>query len=238
MNKWGVALHRVLCFLKKRAINRFIGMLRQLAEASPLPWCIIRDFNDLMLSDEKKGGQQHPRALLAGFSETVMNCGLNDSGFNGERFTWERSRGTNRWVQERSDRGLAMKKWNWLFPVTEVIVLEVLISDYMPLYLQLHKQVYVPRARRIRIEIMWVHEKDCYNIIQDCWNTKGDNDLLSKMASYSVRLEEWGGGMLKKMKVKMVNYRKEMQRLRSRRDATDIPRYGEIHWDYLRLLEK
>lgn len=73
-------------------------MLRQLAEASLLPWCIIGDFNDLMSYAEKRDGRRNPHALIDGFSDIVMECGLHDLGFICDRFTWERSRGTNRWV--------------------------------------------------------------------------------------------------------------------------------------------
>lgn len=134
-----------------------------------LPWCIIGDFNELMTEDEKKGGQCHPRALLKGFSETVMECGLMDLGFTGDKFTWERGRGTDRWISERLDRGLATSEWCNLFPLAEVIIHELSTSDHLPLCLQLNKQVYMPRSKRFRFENMWIQENECRNIIQNCW---------------------------------------------------------------------
>lgn len=98
-------------------------MIRGLAQASHLPWCIIGDFNDLMSMNEKKGGRRHPRALIDGFSETVMDCGLIDLGFTREMYTWERARWTDRWIQERLDRGLATKEWTEMFPQAEIKVL-------------------------------------------------------------------------------------------------------------------
>ncbi|XP_074352059.1 uncharacterized protein LOC141691220 [Apium graveolens] len=118
-------------------------MIRDLAGASSLPWCIIGDFNDLMSMTEKEGGRVHPHALLDGFSETVGDCGLVDLGFKGDKYTWERGRGTDRWIQERLDRGLATKEWSDMFPRAEVKVLEVSTSDHLPLYLKLNQQVYV-----------------------------------------------------------------------------------------------
>lgn len=56
-------------------------MLRQLAEASLLPWCIIGDFNDLMSYAEKRDGRRNPHALIDGFLDIVMECGLHDLGF-------------------------------------------------------------------------------------------------------------------------------------------------------------
>lgn len=56
-------------------------------------WCVIGDFNDMMYSDEKRGGREQPCYLLEGFTETVQECGLHDLGFVGKKFTWERSGG-------------------------------------------------------------------------------------------------------------------------------------------------
>lgn len=61
--------------------------MRELANKSNLPWCIIGDFNDMSSQEEKRGGQYQPRALLTGFSETILECGLQDLGFKGDMFT-------------------------------------------------------------------------------------------------------------------------------------------------------
>lgn len=66
------------------------------------------------------------------FSEAIMDCGLHDLGFSGDIFTWERSRGTDRWVQERLDRGMATQQCVEMFPLVEVKVLDVTTSDHLP----------------------------------------------------------------------------------------------------------
>lgn len=93
------------------------------------------DFNDLMSSNEKRGGRDHPRDCFVGFTETVRACGLIDFGFVGDKFTWEKSRGKSNWVQEWLDRGLANKTWCELFPLAEVRILEVTTLDHLPLHL-------------------------------------------------------------------------------------------------------
>lgn len=92
---------------------------------------------------------------MRGFSNTISECGLSDLGFVGEKYTWERSRGTENWVQERLDRGLANQEWCSMFPAAEVKVLEIATSDHLPLFLQLNKQVYMPRSKRFRFENVW-----------------------------------------------------------------------------------
>lgn len=114
-------------------------LLRDLSTRSNLSWCVIAYFNDMMLTTEERGGREQPMSLLQGFSEKVNDRGLQDLGFIGEKFTWERSRGQHNWVQERLDRGLPTQEWCQLFPSAEVRVIEVATSDHLPIFLHLNK---------------------------------------------------------------------------------------------------
>lgn len=97
---------------------------------------MIGDFNDFLAADQKRGGREHPRSLITGFTTAMNDCRLMDLGFSGEKITWKKSRGQHNWVQERLDRGLANQKWGGdLFSLAEVKVLEVAISDHLPLLL-------------------------------------------------------------------------------------------------------
>lgn len=106
-------------------------LLKNLAGRSLLPWCIIGDYNDIVNGEEKNGRVSHPRYLCEGFANAITDCNLSDLGFRGERFTWERGRGSSTWVQERLDRGLATQSWKDLFPRAEIQVLEVSTSDHL-----------------------------------------------------------------------------------------------------------
>ncbi|XP_074359582.1 uncharacterized protein LOC141698981 [Apium graveolens] len=191
-----------------------------------------------MTADEKEGGQRHPRNLLSGFSEAINDCELVDLGYEGEKFTWERFRGTDKWVVERLDKGFANKEWIDLFPSDVVQVHEVSTSDHMPLCLQLNMRVYMPKGRRFRFENMWIHETEYKNIIQDCWNDSGTQNLMQKLSNCCLKLKERGGGLIRHLKTKPAFYRKEMQRTRSRRGAYGVKMYNEARWNYLKLLEK
>lgn len=111
-------------------------------------------------------------------------------------------------------------------------------SDHLPLLLQLNRQVYVPKTRRFKFENLWIREQECRNIIQECLNKEGVTDIMDKMLECCAKLEEWGGGVIKEMRVKLGNYRRELRKYRSRRDSVGIQRYNQLRWEYLRLLEK
>ncbi|XP_073041827.1 uncharacterized protein [Primulina eburnea] len=48
------------------------------------------DFNDLLSSEDKRGGAEHPAWLYRGFREVVDDCSLQDLPLEGYPFTWER----------------------------------------------------------------------------------------------------------------------------------------------------
>lgn len=143
-----------------------------------------------MYASEKLGGCAPPQNLLDGFSNTVEQCGLQDLGFSGNMFTWERCRGTNQWIQERLGRGLANIEWKRLFPDAKIQVIDVSTSDHLPIFLQLNRKIYVPKSRRFRFENLWIREKDCVDIFAASWNEVLDADIVWKISNCGKRLEE------------------------------------------------
>lgn len=47
------------------------NIIRSLSSMSPLPWCIIGDFNDILSVEDKQGSVDHPAWLFRGFREVV-----------------------------------------------------------------------------------------------------------------------------------------------------------------------
>jgi hypothetical protein len=87
------------------------NFLRHLSQISQLPWCIIGDFNDILSSEEKRGRTDRPEWLIQGFRDAVTDAGLVDIGLTGYPFTWFKSLGTARAVEEKLDRALATVDW-------------------------------------------------------------------------------------------------------------------------------
>lgn len=214
------------------------NMLRMLASQSNLPWCIIGDFNDMCFADEKMGGREHPRRFLNGFRETLQDCELLDLGFVGPKYTWEKSRGKENWVQERLDRGLATQQWRNLFPTAEVRVLEVATSDHLPLHLHLKKQIYVQKRKRFRFENVWVKDQDCLNLVKTSWEHTAGREILDKLSYVTLCIEEWGGGLSHEFNQKLLECRRKLKKFRTRRDVPGIQIYNAVRWEYLSLLER
>ncbi|XP_073280655.1 uncharacterized protein [Primulina huaijiensis] len=80
------------------------NLIRSLAAQSNLSWLCIGDYNDKLSTEDKRGRIDQPQWLLRGFREAIDDCNLTYIPLLGHQFTWERSRGTENFVEERIDR--------------------------------------------------------------------------------------------------------------------------------------
>jgi exonuclease III len=111
------------------------NFLRQLAQVSNLPWCVLGDFNDILSPSEKKGRTDRAPYLINGFRSAVLDSGLADVHMEGYLYTWFKSLGTVRAVEERLDRALANDAWSQKFPNAILENLPAPASDHYPIML-------------------------------------------------------------------------------------------------------
>ena len=66
--------------------------LATIAPMHKLPWLMLGDFNELLSSGDKLGGNPiNPRRVQM-FKECLDSCGMVDLGFHGSHFTWVNKR--------------------------------------------------------------------------------------------------------------------------------------------------
>jgi hypothetical protein len=65
---------------------------RELSASQNLPWIVIGDFNEILFSHEKEGGNPRPLSFMQGFQDALTDCELEDLGFSGDNFTSKRGR--------------------------------------------------------------------------------------------------------------------------------------------------
>lgn len=85
------------------------ALMRQLAHESNLLWVVVGDFNELLGPYEKIGRLPHLLYLCNKFKNALDDCLLQDFGFLGHRFTWEKWCGLHNWVEEHLDRAVALE---------------------------------------------------------------------------------------------------------------------------------
>lgn len=66
------------------------NLLQQLSNDCNVPWVVLGDFNEITNSFEKKSGRLRSVYQMNDFRMTLEDCNLNDLGFVGRWFTWER----------------------------------------------------------------------------------------------------------------------------------------------------
>jgi len=77
------------------------NFLRQLSNSFAGLCCFFGDFNDILDAIEKRGRNIRSPWLINGFRRAVLESGLSDVPFDGYPFTWFKSLGTPRAVEER-----------------------------------------------------------------------------------------------------------------------------------------
>ena len=97
-------------------------------------WCILGDYNDQLYRYEKRGGSAYPNWLLPGFKNVISDCCLIELKLNGYPFTWERSKGTPNWVEEKLNRGFASSSWCQMFKEAKLVSLDTTSFDHLPIF--------------------------------------------------------------------------------------------------------
>ncbi|KAH0710561.1 hypothetical protein KY285_010350 [Solanum tuberosum] len=145
-------------------------ILKSLKNKSLLPWCVAGYFNDILSYGDKMGRIQQPTWRLDGFRRAVNFCELQDLGYVGNKFTWERGRGMDLWVSERLDRALATTSWRVLFNRATVYHMETACSDHMALFISLGISIILYSPVKFHFENSWLRETDVKEAVEEGWN--------------------------------------------------------------------
>ena len=142
-------------------------LMRHLHAQASLPWVCLWDFNEILSSNEKNGGNLRPMGAMMKFRQTLLHYGLVDLGFNGYRFTLRNGRGGAAFVEERLDKVVATLEWREMFPRTKVRHIPTSYSDHDPILKDMDPPTQ-PKKRRLKIqwfEEIWVTYTECEKII-------------------------------------------------------------------------
>lgn len=164
-------------------------LLRNLARDSNLPWCLIRDMNNIVSQNDKKGGAPYPSWLIDGSNETLVDTGLSDLELTGHQYTWEKGRNTASWLEIRLDRALVNDTWLTLFPLAKLYNLEGSPLDHSPLLLEPKQRNTLVRKKHFRFENAWSAEPLCAQIVKDSWEDERCDNIIQRVEQCGVKLE-------------------------------------------------
>ncbi|XP_058003654.1 uncharacterized protein LOC131180069 [Hevea brasiliensis] len=135
---------------------------------------VIGDFNSLLNSREKKGGNSNFNYKILPFRNLINNLGLMDMGYMGPHMTWNNQRDGPHHIKERLDRALATPHWLFLYSSALVYHLEDLRSDHCPILLSMDPTMEKAK-RRFTFDRRWANLQKVQNVIFGAWqqNTNG-----------------------------------------------------------------
>jgi hypothetical protein len=183
--------------------------MREIKNNCNRPWVLIGDFNKILFSHEKDGGNPRPQGFMQAFREALTDCDLEDIGFVGDRFTWKR-----RTIRERLDRVVANGAWTSMHPGAVLSHLEYTRSDHRPILLDTEYQS-LPgnnNSGTKRFEGKWLKEEGFREEVQRAWEAAGhatSNEVLSKLNHMHQALHAWDSKVLKKPKRRLRKAQRE-----------------------------
>lgn len=104
------------------------------------------------------------------FQEVIDNCGLQDLGYSGSCFTWQRGKQRSTLVRERLDRVLATTSWCSLFPEASVRIFRIHRLDHAPMLLSYEgKHTHYKSRNSFKFEPWWFSSDECEHVVKDGW---------------------------------------------------------------------
>ncbi|MBA0729118.1 hypothetical protein Golax_020420, partial [Gossypium laxum] len=108
-------------------------------------------------------GLPRDERMMETFRRMLEECQLNDVGFEGSWFTWERGNLPETNIQERLDRGVANTDWITLFPEVKVQHLVHSFSDHCPLLINTRRYEEQLGNNNFKFEAWWSLEESFIN---------------------------------------------------------------------------
>jgi hypothetical protein len=221
--------------------NKYLSWerLRELKSVTSMPWVVMGDFNEILYSFEKEGGRTRPNNFLLAFQEALIDSGLSDLGYTGDKFTWHRGG-----IRERLDRAVACDVWRTKFPDATVENLEYGRSDHRPILLQFGEvqEQETQGPSMLRFEARWLKEKNFQEVVKDAWDSSThlvNNGLAGRLALVHESLHKWDRMILKKPQRKINSIKKEVEDItRSEMTEENIAREKELVAELEKLLEQ
>jgi hypothetical protein len=172
---------------------------------SNLPWALIGDFNEILYSFEKEGGNPRPETYMQAFRDVLNDCNLEDMGYSGDIFTWRRGR-----IRERLDRALVNEACLTMHPDASLQHLDCMRSDHRPILLETEQQLEVLIHGKKFFEAKWLREESFRSVVEQAWARAEakmtDGGVLAKLAHMHSTLHAWDADVLKQPKQHYVQH--------------------------------
>uniref|UniRef100_A0A8R7TP82 Endonuclease/exonuclease/phosphatase domain-containing protein n=1 Tax=Triticum urartu TaxID=4572 RepID=A0A8R7TP82_TRIUA len=196
-------------------------LMRILKQQLNLPWLCAGDFNEILFNHEKKGGPARAQSQMEGFRLALVDCGLKDLGFIGDKYTWRNHSDASRYIKERLDRAVGSRSWCARFPHCKVVNGDPRHSDHRPVTIHIKgvvgAQKFRRRAHNFRFEARWLQEEDCEAIVNNAWakaKRRGETTIQGMLSMVAGDLKNWDANVLGDLQKRIKDLKKELEEVR------------------------
>ena len=161
-----------------------------LANLHDLPWALMGDFNEVLLEEEKSGGNLVCLKRVKAIKECRDACHVMDLGFSGPKFTWSNKRETGDLIQCRLDRCWANPEWKEFYSKANVTHLARVNFDHCPLVLNLNPNMGNVFDRPFRFQSIWLNHKEFPMVVRATWEGQ-DIRLKGAILDFTVKAQRW-----------------------------------------------
>jgi hypothetical protein len=149
---------------------------------------------------------------MKAFRDTLIDCNLEDMGYEGDIFTWRRGL-----IRERLDREVCDPRWSAMFPLAGVVHEDFGKSDHRPILIDTERmagiQTQYSRAP-LRFEARWLCESSIETIIQTAWDRAkllhAGSSFREQTKEVHEALHEWDSTVLKGPRKRLRELRVEL----------------------------
>ncbi|CAI9089387.1 OLC1v1023953C1 [Oldenlandia corymbosa var. corymbosa] len=151
-------------------------------------WIAIGDFNNVMNSNERVGGNPVSLTEMQGMRRCVDLCELQDLKQQGLWFTWSNKQVGGRRIYSKIDRALVNGQWIIEFPHSYVTALVEGVSDHCPLVLRLTDAI-VKRHKPFKYYNVWNQSKDFLKLVEESWREPVEGKCMFPLVRKLKRLK-------------------------------------------------
>ena len=130
---------------------------------------MLGDFNEVLSSEEKFGGNQINLNRALEFKECLDNCNFLDLGFAGSKFTWTNKRPITSLILERLDRCFANPSWRMLYPEAIVTHLPRTFLNHCPVLVELLSTRTNVTNKPFCFHSMWLLHPQFPKVVEEAW---------------------------------------------------------------------
>ncbi|XP_070019582.1 uncharacterized protein [Nicotiana sylvestris] len=174
--------------------KRLWRQLRRMHTLIDSPREVGGDFNVIVSPNEKKGGRPHTLSKSIDFINCMDDCGLFDTNFTSNTFTWCNNRKKRKRISKRLDRVITNQEWFDKFSYCRVDHLPKIELDHNMILFQ-NTSDNMNFIKYFRYLNFMSDQDEYHDIVKKCWEEDIEGNLMwrlqSKLKNLAHTLNKW-----------------------------------------------